>query len=274
MGDQKTRKGVFKMSIEIRKISIGFLVSVLFVTGCGKKIYTESRFGKNKTQETTTTDPSEPLRPIDLGESSQFAVLSYANITSNPNSQINGKVGAMPATRKMININPSEVSGGAGDIMGSDDETTPSDFLSRAKSDMVMAYNTEVSLAADSDKIGLFQGEIGGKNLSAGVYEFTSSISVSKDITLEGTEDDVWIFKIPGHMKVASGVNMILKGKAKAKNIFWQVAGNAVLGSKSNFSGSIIAQQFIDLKNHAVLTGRAFAKNGYVNLDQATINMP
>ncbi len=270
MEDKKLGKEFF-MNLKIQKITIGLLASVLLVSGCGKKIYTESGSGQGQVK-VPETRPSEPLMPIDMGVSSQFAVFAYASITSTPDSSINGKVGLMPGTKEMIKLKSSEVSGGLDDILGSNSGLIQSDLLGRAKADMVLAYKKVLSLSADPDKIGTFQGDIGGKNLGPGVYQFNSGLVISKDFYLEGSENDVWIFKIPGHLRVGSDVHMFLNGGAKAKNIFWQVSGSTVLGANSDFSGTIISQQFVDLKNHAVLTGRAFAKNGFINLYKATIN--
>lgn len=248
------------------------LVLTLLVTGCGKKIVASAEMSNTQTQETPKTP--EKLKPINLGEASQFAILAYASITSNPSSSINGKVGLMPGTHEMITLDPTEVSGGAGEIIASDDETTPMNLLSNAKVDMVTAYSKAVALVPDNDKIGMLGDMTNGKILKPGVYESNSGLNITSDFTLDGKENDVWIFKVAGHMKVASGVRMILNGGAKPKNVFWQVAGNAVLESNTDFSGTIIAQQFIELKNHSVLTGRAFAKNGYIILNQSTINKP
>lgn len=261
---------MFSTKNKIVKGLLYSLVLTLFLTGCGKKIITsEVSSSENQDQK-----PPEKLKPIDLGMASDFAILAYANITSNPNSSINGKVGLKPGTRAMIALEPAEVIGGASDIMGSDDETIPMNLLSNAKVDMVSAYGKEVASVPDADKIGIFNGNIDGKHLKSGVYKWNSGLSIANDFTLEGNEDDVWIFKIPGHMKIGSGVHMILNSGAKAKNIFWQVSGSAVIDTDSEISGTIIAQQFIELKKHSILNGRAFVKNGYINLDKATINKP
>ncbi|MGZ3789570.1 MAG: ice-binding family protein [Bacteriovorax sp.] len=265
------------MDAKEKKISTSILASlalVLLVTGCGKKIYTNKNGVSSTNQEETTKPRPEKLKALKLGEAANFAILAYSNITSNPSSSINGKVGLMPGTHEMITLDPSEVSGGAGEIMGSDDETIPMNLLSNAKVDMVGAYGKAVDLAPDADKIGMFDGQISGKILKPGVYKWNGEVTISNDFSLEGSEEDVWVFKVPAHLNVGSGVHMNLIGGTKAKNVFWQVAGNAVLESNSVFFGTLMAQQFIELKNHATLTGRAFAKNGYISLNQATINRP
>ncbi len=251
-----------------------YISTILFLTlitfGCGK----QDSENTNRSGTISQTKTPIKLNPLNLGEAAPFAVLAYASISSNSNSIINGKVGLKPGTHDMINLDPSEVRGGAIDIMGSDDDTIPLNLLSIAKVDMVGAYTKAASLIPDSDKIGIFEGIINGKKLEPGVYKWNQGLSITEDFTLSGKSNDVWIFKIPGHLKISSGVHMILNGGASAKNVFWQVAGSAIIESNSEIGGTIIAQQFIDLKDHVILTGRAFAKNGYVNLSHTTINIP
>jgi hypothetical protein len=257
-----------------KKILASVLLALVLLTlsaGCGKKSSGNSVSGTSSQESNQKPDNK---RPLNLGIAEDFAVLAYSNITSVPSSSINGKVGLMPGTRDMITMDPTEVTGGATEIIGSDDETTPVNLLSNAKVDMVTAYGKAVSLSPDADKIGMFQGNIGGKSLKAGVYKWDSDLNIVSDFTVEGNETDVWIFKVSGHLNVASGVHMTLGKGVKAKNIFWQVAGSAVIESSSEFYGTIMAQQFIELRNHSILTGRAFAKNGYISLNQSIINKP
>jgi hypothetical protein len=253
-------------------VFVSSLVLMLFcISGCGKK-----SSGNSEISGTGKIENPLPrkLKALKIGQAEDFAILAYASISSYPNSSINGKVGLMPGTREQIVLDPTEVIGGAVDIMGSDDDTTPSNLLSNAKVDMVVAYKEAVALVPDSDKIGLYEGKLGGKILSPGCYKWNGDLVINNDFVIEGSDTDVWIFKIPANFKVASGVHLSLSGGAKAKNIFWQIAGSAVLESDSVFAGTIIAQQSVELKNHSTLTGRAFAKNGYINLNQATILKP
>ncbi len=259
-----------------KKVVMGTVMAITlatFASGCGKSSGSAS---PATISGSNTQGPKAPekLKALNLGTAEGFAILAYSNITSNPNSAINGKVGLKPGTHDMITLDPSEVKGGIQDILGSDDETDPINFLSNAKVDMVTAYTKAAGLTPDADKVNMIEAQADGKILKAGVYKWSAGLTVTKDFTLEGNTNDIWVFKIPGHMKVGSGVHMILGKGVQAKNIFWQVAGSATLEANSDFSGTIIAQQFIEIKNHATLTGRAFAKNGYVNLDQATINLP
>jgi len=256
----------------VTRIAICFLGMMLALTGCGKKS-SESSAVKTSPSEIKVKN-GHILKMLKLGQASDFAILAYASITSIPSSSIDGKVGLFPGTRKQISLDGTEVIGGAADILGSDDETLPINLLSNAKVDMVSAYKEAIGLTPDNDKIGLFEGKLAGKILSPGCYKWNEDLIITNDFTIEGTENDVWIFKIPANLKVEKGVHLILAGGANAKNIFWQVAGSTILESSTVFAGTIISQQFVEMKNHAFLTGRAFAKNGYILLDHATVKRP
>lgn len=262
----KKRQHIFMMAIFT-------IVGSLLISGCGKSSSGGSSGAGTSSIEKPNT-PTGRVSAIKLGQSEQFSILAYASITSIPNSSIAGKVGLMPGMREQIILNPSEVAGGAADIVDSDSETLPINLLSNAKVDMVSTYNATTGMTADSGKAGIYNGVIDEKILTPGVYEWTNNVTISKDFTLQGSATDLFIFKIKGHLKIGKGVQMLLGEGVRPENILWQVAGSAVLEPQSQMYGTIIAQPSIELKSHSVLTGRAFCKNGYVNLDQATIKKP
>lgn len=82
----------------------------------------------------------------------------------------------------------------------------------------------------------------------------------STDVTLSGGANDVWIFQIAKDLKQANGINVTLAGGAQAKNIFWQVSGQAIIGTTATIKGTILSQTLIALKTGAVLNGRALAQ--------------
>jgi ice-binding like protein len=47
----------------------------------------------------------------------------------------------------------------------------------------------------------------------------------------------VWIFQIAQNLTVSNAAIVTLSGGAQAKNVFWQVAGQATLGTTSDFKG-------------------------------------
>jgi hypothetical protein len=109
-------------------------------------------------------------------------------------------------------------------------------------------------------------GEIGGMTLAPGLYKWGTGLTISTDLVLEGGTNDVWIFQIGQGLDVASGAKIILSGGAQARNIFWQLAEQATLGSTCEFEGNILSSTGIVLNTGATLNGRALAQTA-VTLD-------
>jgi hypothetical protein len=68
-------------------------------------------------------------------------------------------------------------------------------------------------------------------------------------------------------------VIVTLNGGAQARNIFWQVAGQATLGTTSHFEGIILSQTGITFQSGASFNGRALAQTAVI-LDANTIVKP
>jgi hypothetical protein len=98
-------------------------------------------------------------------------------------------------------------------------------------------------------------------------------VTIPTDVTIAGGANDVWIFQTSGNLTVAAAKNIVLSGGAQAKNIFWQVAGQATLGSTSHFEGIILSKTAITLQTGASMKGRALAQT-QVALDNNAITAP
>jgi hypothetical protein len=68
-------------------------------------------------------------------------------------------------------------------------------------------------------------------------------------------------------------VHVTLAGGARAKNIFWQVAGVATMGTTSHFEGIILSMTGIIFQTGASFKGRALAQTAVV-LDGNTVILP
>jgi hypothetical protein len=116
-------------------------------------------------------------------------------------------------------------------------------------------------------------GNIGGKILVPGLYKWTTTVSLPSNVTITGGANDVWIFQISGDLNQSAAVLITLSGGAQAKNIFWQVAGQAIIGLNAHFEGIILSQTSVIFKTGASMNGRALAQTAVV-LDQNTITKP
>jgi hypothetical protein len=70
-----------------------------------------------------------------------------------------------------------------------------------------------------------------------------------------------------------NGAIVTLSGGAHSRNVFWQVAGQATLGTTSDFKGVILSKTLIGLNTGAVMNGRALAQTA-VALNATEITQP
>ena len=67
-----------------------------------------------------------------------------------------------------------------------------------------------------------------------------------------------------------SGIKVILKGGAQAKNVYWQCFGPSVLNTTSHLEGTILSQTSITLATGASVNGKLLAQTAVV-LDSNTV---
>jgi hypothetical protein len=96
---------------------------------------------------------------------------------------------------------------------------------------------------------------------------------ISNDVTLSGGPNDVWIFQIAGNLSEANGKHLTLAGGAKAKNIFWQVAGSVALGTTAHFEGVVLGKTLIAVNTGASVNGRLLAQTA-VTLQMNAVTAP
>ena len=126
---------------------------------------------------------------------------------------------------------------------------------------------TEAAGRTGLDFVNLGAGQIGGRELVPGVYKWTSSLSISTDVTLAGGPNDVWIFQISRTLTQASATTVRLTGGAQARNIFWQSAGGVSLGTSAHSEGTILSKTMIALNTGASVNDRLLAQTA-VTLQQ------
>jgi hypothetical protein len=144
--------------------------------------------------------------------------------------------------------------------------------LTTAVSDMETAY-TDAAGRTLPDFTELGAGNISGLTLVPGLYNWGTGVLIASDVTLSGGPDDVWILQVAQNLIVSNGVIVHLSGGARARNIFWQVAGQVTLGTTSQFEGIILSQTAINLQTGASVNGRLFAQTD-VTLQQNAVTNP
>jgi hypothetical protein len=106
-------------------------------------------------------------------------------------------------------------------------------------------------------------GDLGGVTLAPGIYKATEAILIQTgDLTLDaqGNENAVWVFQLDSDFTTVGGAggNIVLRGNAHAKNVFWQTDRQAKIGEGTSFNGNILAKM---VDGEGVFVGRQSLKN-------------
>lgn len=174
-----------------------------------------------------------------LGTASTFALLakSITNgnpvyVTGNVGSGINGQTSA-----------PTIASGGT-------------DYLQGPVYDAAIADlgNAIATAKAEQATVSESVPDIGGSNLTPGVYYFAGAANIGSSITLKG--NGVYIFQVTGTLNTAANVAINLTNGAQASNVFWVVGGATTLAANTQFVGTIMSNAAITVGANSVVQGR------------------
>ena len=217
--------------------------------------------------------------PVLLGSAGNYTILAETEITDVPKSVILGDIAISPAAQSYLTgfaltnatgyaTSPQVV----GKVYAADQAAPTPSKLTTAVDNMRTSY-TDAAGRPTPDHLNLGTGAIGGKTLAPGLYKWTTGVTISSNVTLKGNSADIWIFQISGTLTQSSATKVVLQGGAQAKNIFWQVAGGATLGTTSHFEGNLLSQTAIAMQTGASINGRLLAQSA-VTLDQNTVTRP
>jgi len=202
--------------------------------------------------------------PVGLGTATSFAVLAGQTVTNTGPSVVSGSIGLSPGTA-VTGFPPGTVINGT---------TYAADSVAlQAENDLTTAYNsaagrTPVTVESNPD--------LGGQTLAPGVYQGTSTLSLTGTVTLNGENNanSVFIFQAGSTLITASSSTVALENGATWCNVFWQVGSSATLGTASTFVGTVMALTSGTLNTGATVMGRMLARNGSVTLDTNTFTQP
>jgi hypothetical protein len=136
---------------------------------------------------------------------------------------------------------------------------------------MALPFTAAAGRAPDVTELGA--GNIGGKTLAPGVYKWGTGLLIPTDVTLTGSATDVWVFQVAKDLTISNATHVVLAGGAVPKNVFWQVAGLASIGTTAHCEGIILAKTAITLKTGASAKGRLLAQTA-VTLDASSVVQP
>jgi hypothetical protein len=220
--------------------------------------------------------------PVNLGTAGNFAILAKAGISTTGVTAIVGDIGVSPIDSTAItgfsltldasgNFSTSSVL--TGKAYASDYASPTPSYMTTAVGDMEIAYTDAAGRTSGDAITELGAGDISGMTLAPGLYKWGTGLLISTDITLAGSPCGVWIFQIGENLTLANAARVILSGGANAAHIFWQVAGEANLGTTSHFEGIILSQTAINLQTGASINGVLLAQTA-VTLDASTVTIP
>lgn len=227
----------------------------------------------------TTGGNASTLAVVELGTAGNYVILAKTAINNSSTSAVTGDLGLSPAaTSYVTGLALTDATGYAtsaqvtGKIYAANMVDPTPINLTTAVNNMITAYN-DAAGRPSPDFTELGSGNIGGKTLIPGLYKWSNTVTMPTHVTLSGSATDVWIFQIAGNLTVSSAMKMTLSGGALAKNIFWQVAGQATFGTTSHIEGVILSMTGITFQTGASLNGRALAQTAVV-LDKNAITKP
>jgi hypothetical protein len=217
---------------------------------------------------------------VELGTAGDYVILAKTGISTVPKSDITGDIAVSPIAGAAITgfdliMDSLGVFSTASQVTGkvyASNYASPTPVgLTTAISDMETAYTDAAGRPnTDQKKVNLGGGEIGSETLTHGVYTFDTDITIALDMTFSGTSTDIFIIQTTGSLIQAANTQVILEGGAKAKNIFWQVAGHVSVGAGANLKGVLLAKTAVTFKTGSSLDGRVLTQTA-CNLQMATI---
>jgi Ice-binding-like len=240
--------------------------TALLLAGCGS--------GSESASSSLTARGVGPA-PVILGTAGTFAILSKTGITDVYASAVTGDVGTSPITGAALLLTCGEVTGkiyvvdAAGPLPCAVNDATS---LTAAVGDMETAY-TDAAGRVSPNFTELGAGEVGGLTLAPGLYKWSTDLSITTDVTLSGGPNDVWIFQVAGQLNQANATRVTLAGGARAKNIFWQVADSATIGTTAHFEGVMLGKTLVAVNTGASVNGRLLAQTA-VTLQMNAITQP
>lgn len=204
-----------------------------------------------------------PIAPP-LGAASCFSLLTgVGQLTNTGITHIGGHVGTNNGP--VTGFNP---------LFVDSIHSTPDTMTARGTSAINTLYTTLIAMPCDID---MFDPAAFGHSqvLTPHVYCFGSATHLVDTIFLDaqGSADAVFVFIMNGAFTTATFANIVLRGGAQAKNVFWAVNGLVTVLSSSNMVGNIVSTGAITL-NGCNLDGRAFSTAGAIIVSDLDLTTP
>ena len=191
---------------------------------------------------------------VNLLTAANFRILAGDAITINSGCTVTGDIGESPGTTFTNNAGYAGVTHfGTGST------------AFQAQTDLSAAYSNASGRTADAT-VGT---ELGGTTLGCGVYNSASgTFGITGTLTLNGTANDVFIFKTTTTLITGASSHVTLTGGAVWSNVFWQVGGSATI--EGAFRGNILALTAIT-QTTGTVDGRLLARTAAVTVSGTSV---
>ena len=229
---------------------------------------------------TTVASSASGPAAVNLGTAGSYVILAKSGVSTTGATSVVGDVAVSPIAASAItgfalSTPPTTFTTSSlvtGKVWASNYNAPTPANLTTAVLNMQTAY-TNAAGRSSPDFTELGAGNIAGLTLAPGLYKWGTGVSLPGTVTLNGGATGVWIFQIAQNLTVGNGAIVSLTGGALAQNVFWQVAGQATLGTTADFKGIILSKTLISFNTGAKLTGRALSQTA-VTLNATTITNP
>lgn len=219
---------ISKSSIKTSSCIVSLLLAAL-VAGCGERATTTAKVVPST--NTGLDGLGKGPAPVMLGTAGDYVILAKSAISSAGGSTVTGNLGVSPAAAGQLSgLSPvdapvqfSSSPQVSGHIFAVDYAVQTPAKLGAAIAEMHNAYADAAGRKPDFTELGA--GIIGGMTLAPGTYKWSTAVLIPTSVTLNGGPNDVWIFQVGEGVIQASAARILLTGGARAKNIYWQVAG-------------------------------------------------
>ena len=219
-------------------------------------------------------------KAVSLGTAGDYVILAKSGVSTTGVTAVVGDIGLSPAAASYVTgfalSSPATTFTTSAQVNGkvwAADYAVPTPAnLTAAVNNMQTAY-TDAAGRTSPNYTELGAGNIQGMTLVPGLYKWGTGVSIPSAVALSGGANDVWIFQIAQNLTVGNAAIVTLSGGAQAKNVFWQVAGQATLGTTSDFQGIILSKTLISFNTGASITGRALAQTA-VTLNATAVTQP
>jgi hypothetical protein len=146
---------------------------------------------------------------------------------------------------------------------------------SRAVADLSAVYQELIAFPTTNSSHAASFGD--GETLKAGVYAIGGASSIGGTLTLNGTANDIFIFKINGALTTGAGTTVNLTGGAQASNVFWVATstGAMTIAATTKMVGTLFAKDAAaTIGSESTLEGRLFSNAGAITIGPSIIKTP